>query len=89
MANPGNWTQLGLPSHNGLNSEEAASRLAEVGPNDPAAQKQRSHLVEFLVQFANPLVVILLFASVVSAIIGALVNATIVSVIVLLSVAKA
>jgi Mg2+-importing ATPase len=71
----------------GLSSAEAARRLAQYGPNDPAPKKQRSHLVELLLQFANPLVAILLFASVVSAFVGELVNATIIIVIVSLSVA--
>jgi len=70
-----------------LDSAEAARRLAQYGPNDPAPKKRRSHLVELLLQFANPLVAILLFASVVSAFVGELVNATIIIVIVSLSVA--
>jgi P-type Mg2+ transporter len=74
------------PSRAGLSSTEAARRLAEYGPNDPAPNKQRSHLVEALLQFANPLVVILLLAGIVSAFAGQLVNATIIIVIVLLSV---
>jgi Mg2+-importing ATPase len=76
-----------IDSAAGLNSEEAARRLDQYGPNDPAPKKQRSHLVELLLQFANPLVAILLFASVVSAFVGELVNATIIIVIVSLSVA--
>jgi Mg2+-importing ATPase len=71
----------------GLTSVEAARKLAQYGPNDPAPRKQRSHLVELLLQFANPLVAILLFASAVSAFIGEFVNAIIVIVIVSLSVA--
>jgi Mg2+-importing ATPase len=71
----------------GLTSAEAARRLTQYGPNDPAPKKQRSQLTELLLQFANPLVAILLFASVVSAFVGELVNATIIIVIVLLSVA--
>jgi len=71
----------------GLDAAEAARRLAQYGPNDPAPKKRRSHLVELLLQFANPLVAILLFASVVSAFVGELVNATIIIVIVSLSVA--
>ena len=39
----------------GLTSAEAARRLAQYGPNDPAPKKQRSHLVELLAQFASPL----------------------------------
>ena len=75
------------PSKAGLDSAEAARRLAQYGPNDPTPKKHRSHLVELLLQFANPLVAILLFASVVSAFVGELLNATIIIVIVSLSVA--
>jgi Mg2+-importing ATPase len=71
----------------GLSSKEAARRLVEYGPNDPAPKKQRSHWLELLLQFANPLVAILLFASVVSVFVGEFVNATIIIVIVTLSVA--
>ena len=71
----------------GLTREDAARRLAEHGPNDPAPQKQRSQLLELLLQFANPLVLILLLASVVSAFVGELVNAAIITVIVCASVA--
>ena len=53
-------------SNAGLTSAEAACRLAQFGPNDPAPKKQRSHFVELLLQFANPLVAILILASVVS-----------------------
>ncbi len=75
------------PSASGLSSAEAARRLAQYGPNDPAPKRQRPHFVELLSQFANPLVAILLLASVVSAFVGELVNATIIGVIVSLSVA--
>ncbi len=70
----------------GLTSAEAARRLQEFGPNEPAPRKQRSHVVELLLQFANPLVATLLFASVVSAIVGELANATIIIVIITLGV---
>ena len=75
------------PSGPGLTTAEAARRLAQYGLNDPAPQKQRSHVVELLLQLANPLVAILLFASVVSAFVGELLNAAIIVVIVSLSVA--
>jgi Mg2+-importing ATPase len=71
----------------GLTEAEAASRLAQYGPNDPAPKQKRSQLTELLLQFANPLVAILLFASIVSIFVGELVNAGIIIVIVSLSVA--
>ena len=78
---------LTQPLRGGLTSAEAAQRRAHYGPNDPAPKKQRSHLVELLLQFASPLVAILIFASIVSAFVGELVNAAIIVVIVSLSVA--
>lgn len=71
----------------GLDSAEAARRLSQYGPNEPVSTKQRSHWLELLLQFANPLVAILLFASVVSAYVGEFVNAAIIIVIVSLSIA--
>lgn len=71
----------------GLTSAEAARRLREYGPNDPAPKGQRRQLAMLVAQFANPLVVILLFASAVSVFVGEVVNASIIVGIVLLSVA--
>ncbi len=76
-----------VSSRAGLTSAEAERRLAQYGPNDPAPKKQRPCLVELLLQFANPLVAILLLASIVSAFVGELVNAAITIVIVSLSMA--
>jgi P-type Mg2+ transporter len=70
----------------GLTGTEAARRLIQYGVNDPAPKKQRSQLVDLLLQFGNPLIAILLFASIVSVFVGELVNASIILVIVTLSV---
>ena len=78
---------LPLEGSAGLSGAEAARRLIQYGPNDPAPKKQRSQLVELLLQFTNPLVATLLFASVVSVFVGEIVNAAIIIVIVTLSVA--
>ena len=51
----------------GLSSAEAARRLAEYGPNDPVVVRRLSGVVQLLRLFANPLVVILLIASAISA----------------------
>ena len=71
----------------GLTSEEARHRREQFGPNDPAPVRQRSHWVELLGQLANPLVAILLVASVVSIFVGEVVDAAIIIVIVSISVA--
>lgn len=71
----------------GLTSEEAARRFSESGPNEPAAVRRFSALLEIGRLFANPLVLILFVASVVSASLGEHVDAGIIVTIVLLSIA--
>src|SRR4051812_32416082 len=71
----------------GLTTEEARARLLEIGPNDPAPIQRRTAFSEFVRSFANPLIVILLVASFVSAAVGEWVNATIIFVMVMLGVA--
>src|SRR5512142_932026 len=62
----------------GLSSREAAERLASEGPNEPAPHKERSLLVELASQLANPLVLILVFATVASAFLGDVAGASII-----------
>ena len=73
------------PAARGLTSEAAERLLSEIGPNDPSARQRRSPLGELLVLLANPLVIILLVASAISAFLGELVNALLVATIVVLS----
>src|SRR5579859_1558479 len=72
-------------SEQGLTGAEARKRLDTYGPNDTTGLKRTSPVIQFLRLFLNPLVAILLVASVVSAILGDQVNASIIMVIVLLS----
>jgi Mg2+-importing ATPase len=72
-------------SEAGLTSEEAQKRLATYGPNDTGSTKRDSAPVQFLRLFLNPLIVILLIASLVTAILGDMVDASIIFIIVLLS----
>ena len=72
-------------SEQGLTSAEASKRLDKYGPNDTTGLKRTSPVVQFLRLFVNPLVAILIVASVVSAVLGDRVNASIIIVIVLLS----
>ena len=74
-------------TEHGLSGEEAQRRLSESGPNEPTPVGGNGGLGELLRGFANPLVVILLVASIVSAALGELVNASIIVTIVLLSLA--
>src|SRR5262249_40067782 len=69
----------------GLTSNEARRRLHEFGPNEPAPVQRATLVKQLLLLFANPLVIILLIASLISAMIGDVVNASIIIVIVLLS----
>ncbi|MBA2679583.1 MAG: magnesium-translocating P-type ATPase [Ktedonobacteraceae bacterium] len=72
-------------SEQGLTGSEASQRLDKYGPNDMTGLKHTSSIIQFLRLFLNPLIAILLVASVVSAILGDPVDASIIVVIVLLS----
>ncbi len=71
----------------GLTSSEAARRLAESGPNEPVPAEARAFFTQILRRFANPLVAILIFASIASAVMRDVVNASIVLAIVVMSIA--
>jgi Mg2+-importing ATPase len=73
-------------SEEGLTSSEARRRLERVGPNEPAGRRRGAVVRELLGFLANPLVLILIMASVVSAVLGDTVNAAIIALMVLLSV---
>src|SRR5262245_45232817 len=73
------------PFRKGLRSVEARRRLAEFGPNEPSPVQRATIVKQLLQLFANPLVIILLIAGLISAVIGDVVNASIIIVIVLLS----
>jgi P-type Mg2+ transporter len=71
----------------GLTSEAAGERLARFGPNEPGGAKRQPRIVQLLILFLNPLVVILLIAAAASGFLGEIVNACIIAVVVLLGVA--
>jgi Mg2+-importing ATPase len=71
----------------GLSQQEAEARLARFGANDAVPTRQRTLLAQLLGRFANPLVIILLLAGLLSGVLGDPVNALIITGIVLLSVA--
>ena len=70
----------------GLSSSEAARRFATSGPNEAAPTRRLSALVQFIHLFANPLVIILLVASGISASLGQHVDALIIVTMVVLGV---
>jgi Mg2+-importing ATPase len=74
-------------SSSGLAETEARRRLELLGSNDPTARNRFGPLTELLRLLLNPLVLILLVASVVSALLGDPIGSLIVSAIVLISVA--
>jgi Mg2+-importing ATPase len=67
----------------GLTSKEAARRLADAGPNEPAPHRTRSGATQLLALFLNPLVVILLIAALASGMMGQFVEAGIIATVVL------
>jgi P-type Mg2+ transporter len=74
-------------SRAGLTSQEAERRLASVGPNEPAPPQRLAGFRQLLGFLANPLVIILLIASIVTGILGEYFNAALIATMVLLSVA--
>ncbi len=71
----------------GLTAQEAAARLNQFGPNEPAATQHHSFYSDLLHAFANPLVLILVMAATASAFLGDKVDAGIIGAIVLISIA--
>jgi Mg2+-importing ATPase len=85
-------TVAGAPGHSaarleGLTQREAGERLGQFGPNDPSPRKHGALVLELLLLFLNPLVIILLIASVLSVVVGQTADAVIIFVIAMLSVA--
>ena len=70
----------------GLSADEAARRFVEFGPNDPVRVHHGAVLADLTALFANPLVGILLVASLISFILGNSADATIILIVVLLGV---
>lgn len=58
--------RLGTNTVTGLTSSQAAARLQEFGPNTITSKRRKSRLLMLLSQFTNPLVVVLICASVVT-----------------------
>ena len=73
-------------SPDGLSNAEASARLAHFGPNLIQGERKRALILQFLAKFRNPLVIILLVASALSAFTGDATSFFIISAIVLMSV---
>lgn len=78
-------TENGLTSE-GLTSHQASDRLEQEGPNILRPPRSRAVVLQFLAKFGNPLVVILLVASAISALTGDLASFIIISLVILMSV---
>ncbi|HEX6543468.1 MAG TPA: magnesium-translocating P-type ATPase [Ktedonobacterales bacterium] len=70
----------------GLTAAEARQRLAQYGANEPGGPQRFAAMEQFFGFLRNPLVIILLIASVITWLLGEQVNAIIIAVMVLLSV---
>ena len=75
-----------LATDSGLTTQEAALRLSRYGTNDVTLLKRAPPWLRFIKRFANPLVIILLLASALSAVTGDVASFVIIAGIVLLSV---
>lgn len=73
-------------SENGLSHIEAEKRIKAFGKNVLAKEKKFNVILEFISNFKNPLVIILLFASGVSFGLGETINALIITIMIFLSV---
>ncbi len=72
-------------SPQGISPHEASSRLREYGPNEIKSEKKISPLSMFLGQFKSTLVIILIFATFFSALIGEVIDAIAILIIVILN----
>ncbi len=70
----------------GLTVDQAAERIVRFGPNVLHTKRKRALLLQFLAKFRNPLVIVLLFASSISALTGDASSFFIIATIVLMSV---
>ncbi|MFH2069696.1 MAG: HAD-IC family P-type ATPase [Elusimicrobiota bacterium] len=61
-------------TQDGISDEEAQKRLAQFGPNQLTVKKQEGLFSIFIKQFQSPLIYILLFASIVSFLVGKTTN---------------
>ncbi len=72
-------------SHSGLTDEEAENRGSVFGPNLVKKKKDASKLTLFLAQFKSPIVLLLIFAVILSAVAGDAIDSSIIILIIVLS----
>ncbi|HOT02716.1 MAG TPA: magnesium-translocating P-type ATPase [Methanolinea sp.] len=83
---PGEVCAILQTSENGLTSSQVSERREKFGPNDISRARRRPAVIRFLEHFKNILVLILLFAAVISFFVGDIEAAAIIIVIVIASV---
>ena len=76
----------GVSDENGLSGSEAEARLRRYGPNDATDYRKIPLWLQFLAHFRNPLVIMLLVASLLSMLTGDTVSFVLIVAMVLLSV---
>jgi Mg2+-importing ATPase len=73
-------------SQKGLPEQEAQIRLKKFGTNEPAARKKTSILIQIILKFANPLIILLFIIAGFSLFFGQRISASIVALLALVSV---
>ncbi len=79
-------SELGSDLKKGLTTDEATQQLSRSGPNELAREENASALELLLIQFKNPLIIILLVGAALSLFIGHLVDAIAIAVIVIINI---
>ncbi|MEM3630380.1 MAG: magnesium-translocating P-type ATPase [Nitrososphaerota archaeon] len=72
-------------SKSGLSSSYAKDLLKIYGKNEIEKKKRRAAIIEFILKIKNPLILILIFAAIISGFLGEVTNALIIIIIVLIS----
>jgi Ca2+-transporting ATPase len=74
-------------SEDGLSSTDAAERLAKYGVNELGEEERTSRLALFVNQFKNPLIGVLIVATVISVLVAHFIDALVIAVVIILNVA--
>ncbi|MCA1792287.1 MAG: cation-transporting P-type ATPase [Desulfotignum sp.] len=77
--------ELKSDTANGLSEKEVSERLNTYGPNVLTRQKGRKPIIRFLIQFNQPLIIILLVATVVTVVLAEYIDAIVIFAVVLIN----
>ncbi|MDO5717811.1 MAG: calcium-translocating P-type ATPase, SERCA-type [Tissierellia bacterium] len=81
------YDELGTDGKTGLSEDKAKEALSKYGSNELKAEEKKSLATKLLEQFKDPLILILIFASIVSAFLGDYIEAIIIIAIVIINAA--